>query len=167
MHAQQLEAMAGPLAGILDEVGFVEDDAGPGDGVEPFGVFAQEIVVDDDPAWRIDLVLINAKHFDARVAIDHEDFASPVELQRRGAHDEDNALWASCLHGDDGLAGLAQAHVVGEDGALLGQQECDAVGLVGIQAALCDLVDARGELDDLVDGSSFSLVLCRGGGRTS
>src|SRR5690606_35673210 len=58
------------------------------------------------------------------------DLARPVPLHRRGAHHEVWALRLCVVHGDDGLARLAEAHVVGEARAAPPRQERDALDLV-------------------------------------
>ena len=64
------------------------------------------------------------------------DFGEPLVFERRGADDDDrlnHPLAAQEFGGGDGLDGLAEAHLVGVDGASVGECESDAVGLVGME----------------------------------
>ena len=121
LNAQQLQAMAGPLAGVLYEVGLVENDPGPVDGMETIRVFAEEIVVDDDPTRSIGLILIDAQNLDGSLSIDHEYLGLPVQFYGSGTYNEDRPFRTPGLHCDDCLAGFAKPHVVGQDCAFLGQ----------------------------------------------
>ena len=58
------------------------------------------------------------------------DFARPVALHRRGADDEVRAAGCGMAQRHDRLPRLAEAHVVGEDGAAAAEQERDAFNLV-------------------------------------
>ena len=79
---------------------------GPADVVEPRGMLAEEIVVDDHPAGLFCRRYCGTDDLDGGTRVDEEDFPAPVELERSGAHDEDFALGRPHLHRDDGLAGL-------------------------------------------------------------
>ena len=79
--------MAGPLAGILDEVGLVKNDPGPFDSVKPVCVFAEDVVIDDDSARSLGLTIIDAQNLNGCIVIDHEYLALPVEFQGGGTHD--------------------------------------------------------------------------------
>jgi hypothetical protein len=132
LHAEELQAVASPLAGILDEVGLVQDHPGPADVVEPRGMLGEEIVVDDHPAGVFCRRYRAADNFYGGIRVDEEDFPAPVELERSGAHDEDFALGRPHLHRDDGLAGLSQIHVVTQHGAFLGQEEGNPTRMVRV-----------------------------------
>ena len=58
------------------------------------------------------------------------DLARPVALHRRRAHDKVWSARRDVSQRDDRLAGLAETHVVGEDGALPPEQERDAFDLM-------------------------------------
>ncbi|MCY4056522.1 MAG: hypothetical protein OXG44_00835 [Gammaproteobacteria bacterium] len=56
-------------------------------------------------------------------------------FDRRRAHHEPRADRFGLNHGDDGLAGLAEAHVVGQDRPATPEKETDAFYLVWVEIA--------------------------------
>ena len=62
---------------------------------------------------------------------DDGNLARPVLFDRRRTDDQPGSAWREVPQRDDRLARLAEAHVVGEDGAPPAEQERDAVDLVG------------------------------------
>ena len=141
-HAEQLEAVRCARAVVLDEVRLVQDDAGPGHGAQALRVLGEQIIVDDDPARILVGRSSRADHLDPCGGIDHADLAPPVQLERCRADDEDRPVRRRDLHGGDRLAGLAEAHVVAEDGASLRNEECHAVGLMRVQQTRRQATDA-------------------------
>src|SRR5262249_41548861 len=68
-YAQQFEAVQRSLAVVLDEVGLVEDDAGPRGAVKTLGIPGEDVVIYDHPA-RIGLLAIrDAQNFDPGVRV--------------------------------------------------------------------------------------------------
>ena len=95
--------------------------------------FAEDVVVHDHPAV---VVLRSAARQVRRCACDRrgtrrEDLARPVPLDGGGDDDEPRAVRRGLGERDDRLAGLAEAHVVGEDRAAAAEEEGDALDLVG------------------------------------
>ena len=81
LNPEQLETVAGALAGILNEMRLVQDHSGPWNVVQPGGVLRQQIVIDDDPARSaVGGAVLCADHLHHGIRIDHADFAPPVEL---------------------------------------------------------------------------------------
>ena len=101
---------------VLEIVALVEDDARESVREQPFDVALQEIVVDHHPApktgWRR---WLGAYHPGVGLAERQVDLAYPVVFHGRRTDDEPGARWFGLDHGDDGLASLAEAHVVGKD----------------------------------------------------
>jgi hypothetical protein len=92
-------SLAAALAGVVLEVmGLVEDQAGPGLGGQHLGLRAKNVVVDDDPALRArtrgvaprpdDARLLASEDIDARTRVNQPDLALPVEFDRGGADDQ-------------------------------------------------------------------------------
>ena len=79
-------------------------------------------------------MVLRAEDIDGRAGFDHSDLAFPVQLERCRADDEQRPVGVGAVQGNDGLARLAQPHVVGEDGAAVAAQEIDALDLVLVQA---------------------------------
>jgi len=132
-HAQDLQRLAGALARVLDEVRLVQRNTGPGHGTQALGMARQQVIVDDHPLRRRVLAARHAEHLDSRIGVHQADLARPVELQRGRADDEEHARGGGLLQRDDGLARLAQAHVVAQDGAAAAGQELHPSLLVGVQ----------------------------------
>ena len=125
------------LRGVLDKVRLVDDDARRGKRRQPFGIPGEEVVIDHDPArgnaFRQPVVL-RAEDLDGGRRLDHADLALPVELERGRANDQPRAGGTGSAEDDDGLPGLAEPHVVGEDGAAVTAQEFDTLDLVRVEA---------------------------------
>ena len=92
---------------------------------------SEDVVVDDDPLGRRRCRCRSLDHQDRGVRRDDGNLARPVPLDRCGTDDEPRAARREVPQRDDRLAGLAEAHVVGEDGAPPAEQERDAFDLVG------------------------------------
>ena len=61
------------------------------------------------------------------------DFARPVPLDRCRANDEVGTVRRGFAQRDHGLPGLAEAHVVGEDGTTSAEEERDPLDLVRVE----------------------------------
>ena len=125
------------LRGVLDKVRLVDDDARRGKRRQPCGIPGEEVVIDHDPArgnaFRQPVVL-RAEDLDGGRRLDHADLALPVELERGRADDQPRGGGTGPAEGDDGLPGLAEPHVVGEDGGAVTAQEVDTLDLVRVEA---------------------------------
>ena len=115
---------------VLQVVRLVEDQTRPGHPAKRVRVFAEDVVVDDHPLGR---------GGDRRRAFDDEhgcggrhqrDLTRPVTLHRGRTDDEVRTAGRHMAERDDGLSRLAEAHVVGQDGAAAAEEEGDAIDLV-------------------------------------
>ena len=166
LHTQQLQTVIGSLACILDEVRLIQDHAGPIDSMEPVGMFAKDVVIDNDPTWVIRDLLIDAEHFYFSQGVDQLDLALPVQLDGGGAYHQNLAVRHTCFHRNYGLARFAKPHVIGKDDAFLGKQKGDTIRLMRIQATLRYPVETGCELCNFVHESFLSLVRWRDAGGT-
>jgi hypothetical protein len=55
--------------------------------------------------------------------VDHQNLALPIELERGRAHDQDYAFGNGAFERNNGLAGLAEPHVIGKERALFRQKK--------------------------------------------
>ena len=78
-------------------------------------------------------MVLRAEDLDGGRRLDHADLALPVELERGRADDQPRAGGTGSAEDDDGLPGLAEPHVVGEDGAAVTAQEFDTLNLVRVE----------------------------------
>ncbi len=110
---------------FLHPLRLVDDHHGEARSVGDEG--AQLLVVDQDPL-RLWVVLLDGH---GGRGIDLLDFALPIDQQGGQGDDQNWPARRSDRSGDDRLAGLAQSHVVGQQGAGSLQQVSDAGRLVG------------------------------------
>jgi hypothetical protein len=75
----------------------------------------------------------DTQHLDAGIGVDEPDLAGPVELQRGRTDDEEHPGGGRFPQRDDGLPGLAQAHVVAEDRPPAPYKELDTGRLMRIE----------------------------------
>ena len=120
---------------VLQIVGLVEDETTPAMGEQVGDVALEQVVVDDDPAG-IRRIRRRRRTDDVhrRLRQDDVDLPLPVVLHRGRADDEPGTVRLGVGHGQHGLTGLAQSHVVGQDRAPPTQQEGEALHLVWVQA---------------------------------
>ena len=120
------DGLGGLAVGALDDLGLVEDDDVPLQGGHDVDVAAEHGVGGDDDVLGIEagaaLVALEAvEDFDPEVGGEFVDLGDPVADQAGGHDDEGGAVEAAFLVFDDevgdGLGGLAEAHVVGEEAA--------------------------------------------------
>ena len=67
--------MRGSLAIVFDEMGLVQDDARPVYALEPLGLLAQNLVIDDHPSWLRLPFLVEAENLNLSVLVDKQDLA--------------------------------------------------------------------------------------------
>lgn len=63
--------MSSSLAGVLYKMCLVKNDARPIYGMEAIRMFAEDIVVDDDPTWIFDLDGVYPEYLYRGIAIDY------------------------------------------------------------------------------------------------
>ena len=115
---------------VLQVVRFVEDQRRPRHTQEVLGVPSQDVVVDDDPFGGRRYRPRSFDDQDRGIRRDDGDLARPVSLDRSWTDNEAGSAWREVAQRDDRLSRLAEAHVVGEDGAPPAEQERDAFDLV-------------------------------------
>ena len=118
---------------VLQVVRLVEHQSCPGLTRQRIDVLREDVVVDDHPGLiRVSFrALLN--NVSGRVGRGDSDLARPVPLDRGWTNNEVGSVRRCVPQRDDGLPRLAEAHVVGEDGATSAEEERDPLDLVRVE----------------------------------
>ena len=146
-------------APVLDALGLVQDhQVRAQDLVDDADIAQDQLVVDDEEAPAAPVLHgppgRGARHHLGLLAGELADLAGPLVFEG-GRADHQDALHLRLpvqpSRGGDGLEGLAQAHVVRQQGAAVGHQEGDALDLIRVEPGADPRQTPAGGADVLAD----------------